>query len=151
MSKIAPWNRVGTGSPLSALDPLVRTLIRSEFERAPVAGAQLPYLAADGDAHGRALALAMRRQRQLLVGEAHEDRGPLTLHRERQPVEVVGDPRLEVQYAVADVRARVASLDEVERLGHDTHVDALFGGIALDVADVALQGDEEPLPRAVRI
>ena len=43
-------------------------------------------------------------------------------------------------------RAGVAALHQIEGAGHHAHVDALLGGAALDVANVALQGDEEPLP-----
>jgi len=90
-------------------------------------------------------------QRQAVVGECHLDRGTPELHRERQPVDLGREPRIEVQHAVADERARVTALYQVQRPGHDTHVDALLGGAALNVVGVAAQRDKEPLPRAVRV
>ena len=47
--------------------------------------------------------------------------------------------------------AEVAALDEIERPGHHPQVDTLLGRAALDVADVALQRHDEPLPRALGI
>ena len=51
-----------------------------------------------------------------------------------------------MQDAFADVGARVTALHEVECPAHDTHVDALFRRAALDVVDMALERDKEPVP-----
>src|ERR1017187_2869431 len=134
--------------PLSVV-PGVRG--RPEFERALAAGAQLADLVADPDADRPQHALPVGGQGQLPVGECPADPPPPELHRERQPVELGGQPGVEVQDAVADLRAGVAALDEIERPGYHAHVDALLRGAALDVADVAFQRGEEPLPRGLEV
>src|SRR6266480_6124896 len=105
----------------------------------------LPIFVADPDADGAAHALGVDGQRQPIVGERDEDRGLLELHRERQAVELPREPRIEVQDAFADVGARVTALHEVECPAHDTHVDALLRRAALDVVDIALERDKEPV------
>src|SRR3984893_10054498 len=149
-SKIAPWN-AGTRPPKSVVTVLMLDVRgRPELERALLAGAQLAGLVAHPDAPDADRpphALPMGGQRQPPVGERHEDRRPPELHRERQPVEPWGQPGVEVQDIAADLRAGVAALDEIERPRYHAHVDALLRGAALDVADVALQRDDEPLPR----
>jgi hypothetical protein len=64
------------------------------------------------------------------------------LHGERETVELVDQPWLEVQHAVADA----AALQQVQGPGHDAHVDAFLGGAALHVAEVAFQRLPKPLP-----
>src|SRR5664280_529591 len=75
----------------------------------------------------------------------------MELHRERQLIQLVGQPGVKSQYSVADPHPGVTPLNQVEGSRHDAHVDPLLGGAALDVADVALQGEQEPLPRGVRV
>src|SRR3984893_7421798 len=150
-SKIAPWN-AGTRPPKSVVTVLVLDVRgRPELERALLAGAQLADLVTDPDADRPPPALPMGGRRQPPVGGRHEDRRPPELHRERQPVEPWGQPGVEVQDIAADLRAGVAALDEIERPRYHAHVDALLRGAALDVADVALQRDDEPLPRGLDV
>ena len=55
-------------------------------------------------------------------------------------------------YVVAQFHAREAPLQQVDGAGHGREVDALGGGAALDVVDVAAQRvDEEPLKGPSRL
>src|SRR4051812_27501127 len=58
---------------------------------------------------------------------------------------------VEVEHPVADLGPQIAPLDQIQRPGHYPHVDALLGGPALHVADIALQRHHVPLPRAFRV
>src|SRR5262249_47323294 len=125
---------------------LLRTGWLLKLERALLAGAKLADLVADAELDGLSGALRVGGERQRPVIERDGERRALELHREGQPVELCGQSRIEVQDSVADLRARGEALYGVERPGHDTHVNTLLGGAALDVADVALERDEESLP-----
>ena len=72
---------------------------------------------------------------------------PPELHRERQLLDRTGKPRLEVKNFVANLHAEVGALHEVERPGHDTHVNALSGRPPLDVLHVAVQRRPGSAPR----
>jgi len=123
----------------------------AELEHGLLARAQLPDVAVGADPDGTAHPLGLDGQGQLTAGQCHLDRGFPKLHRERQAVKLAREPRIEVQDAVADEAAGVAALHEVERAGHDTQMNAFLGRAALDVIGIAVQRDQEPLPRALWI
>src|SRR5215208_1563904 len=56
--------------------------------------------------------------------------------------------RAEVEGAILNLGPHVPSLDQVQRPGHHSHVDALLGGAALDVADITVKRGHKHLPRA---
>ena len=116
-----------------------------------VASAQLADLLADADPDRAVGALGVDRHIQPAVGEAEANRRPTELHGEREVLEAIGQPRREAEDVAADRGAEVPALYQVERAGHHPHVDALLGGAALDVADVALERHEEALPRALGV
>src|SRR5215469_14714849 len=106
--------------------------VLAELEYGLLARAQLTDIAAGSDPDRMARAFGVDGQRQAVAGKRHLDRGLQELHRERQAVELARQPRIEVQNAVADEGARVTALHEVERPGHDAHMDAFLGRAALD-------------------
>src|SRR5580700_6160162 len=144
-SKMAPRKPVAIAPPLLLTD--ARRL--RERECVMVAGAQLANVVAHRDPDRPAESLGVHDDGQPAVLERDPDRRPPELHREREPVEAVGEPWVEVQDAVADVGADVSALDEIERPRHHSEVDALLGGAALDVSDVALERLDEALPGAL--
>src|SRR5215472_16189883 len=125
--------------------------VLAELEHGLLAWVQLADLAAGSDPDRTARAFGVNGQRQAVAGKRHLNRGLPELHRERQAIELARQPRIEVQDAVADEGSRVTALHEVERPGHYTHVDAFLGRAALNVVGIAVQRDQEPLPRAFRV
>ena len=59
--------------------------------------------------------------------------------------------RVDPQRVVAGLQAGEAALQQVDGAGHRAQVDALGGGAALDVGDVALQRLEEVVQRLVAV
>ena len=114
-------------------------------ERGAVAAAQLADVVADAHADSSAVA-GEGGDGELGSVERDGDRRATELHRHPQPVQPIGDLRIEIEHVVADLGAEVGALDEVQGAGHHPQVDPLLGGAALDVGDVALQRDEESLP-----
>src|SRR5437763_14510598 len=134
-SKIAPRK------PVAIVPPLLPRDVSRLFERecVMVAGAQVANRVAHGDADWPAESLRVHVDGQPAVLERAPDRRPPELHRERESVQPVGEPGVEVQDAVTDIAADVAALDEIERPRHHPAVDTLRGGTALHVSDVALE------------
>src|SRR5689334_2225935 len=101
--------------PSAAGPALLGRPSRRQPEHVPVSGAELADFAAGPDPYRPARALRMERERERVLVERHQERCPPELHRERQLLERTGKPRLEVKNIVADLRAGVGELDEVER------------------------------------
>src|SRR5438876_1206534 len=87
-SKMAPRK------PVAMLPPFLPCDARRRLERegVVVAGAELTNLVAHGDANWPAEALGVRGDGQPAVGERDPDRRAPELHREREPVQPVGEP-----------------------------------------------------------
>src|SRR6516164_4996510 len=95
--------------------------------------------------------VGMNGERQLAAADGDQQRGLLELQRERKAIQPAGEPGGEVQDTVAELGACVIPLHDVERPGHDAHVDPFLCRAALDVLDIAPERDEKPLPRALRV
>src|SRR5215213_2973526 len=111
----------------------------------------LSHLVADADLDGAAEAVVLYYNGQLAPFEGDLDWRPAELHGEHQPIQVPYRLRVEAENAVADLGPQVASLDQIERPGHHSHVDAFLGGAALHVTHIALQRHHVPAPRTFRV
>src|SRR6185437_10857776 len=144
-SKIAPRN---IGMVASLLDDW---RARAQFEFGVVARTHLADLVANAQLERSVGALGVHRQREAFMGERDENAAATELHGEGKGVQLAREPRLEMQVPIPHLGAREIALDQVERPGHDTGVDAFLRGATLNVFDITLQRHHKPLPGTVRI
>src|ERR687893_2896020 len=95
----------------------------SESEGVALPVIDLPDLLADADLDGPVEAVGLCGDYQLAFLERDLDRRLAESHGEREALQPLVRLRVEVEGAVPDLGPHVAALDQVQRPGHQPHVD----------------------------
>src|SRR5215210_9264319 len=106
----------------------------------------LPGLITDADLDGPAKTVGVYSNHQAVLIERDLDLRLAEPQGAREAIQPLIRLRAEAEHAVLDLGPHVAPLDQVQRPGHHSHMDAFFCGAALNIADVALQRGCELFP-----
>jgi hypothetical protein len=109
-----------------------------ELEGLRFTGAELAHFIADSHLDRAARPLAVNGELQPFVVERYVQGRALELHPEGDLLNRGGQPWRKAKDSVADLAAGIDALHQIERAGHDPHMDALSGRASLDVLGVAV-------------